>query len=691
MLMNLCTKALSLYQQYDDEDDHVHPEKLEDQTHVDDTDFKSDVTIEADDSGSPEIYYNALPECSVELSVDQDQDIPSEHHTVKLCDLTELSHQEVSQSGNLNFEPEISDNRFNTTRINCFGPWYYTGLVFGTIISSFLLPSCSGELARYYGEKDFVDFKHFWIGTNSAVSSLPYDSCSHFCPESLATSDFQAPRYSSFRSEVSYSLSSVGNFTILPFGEDEANNHSLPLDSAGVTCTKGNVCKSSHSTVDEKTQMLSSDENLETDNLTYDHPAINTNNSCSANFIPYGQLQKASEKILGLSSDNFSTDGVKVLQANKVEMDISSLTYGCFVLWWSLFLIVPVNWPSVAVLIVFKSFRKLQNLYFLQLQAKYESFETTASWTARAAEIEPDCADSGEIQTQTDYLSSNSPSFAEEDSPNTGNPFKPPPASLFVHGANASEDADNDRTGKANGFCTPENDWHATPSLNAVKDFTDILAYMYTQEILSKLENPVSTANQDDFLPATRDESKEHFAHLEFEDWQNFSRKFEYSSDLDRPFQLPCYNSAFEGKAVGAPLAHDTDELQEILKELKSDYEYLRPPPTEILCYTIPRYPDNHNPLLPLALQKKLDEMAPREFLTYVLKELTLEERESLMVDERQRRKSFLVNWPHSNNLSGVKLAQAGFYCVGGFHNVWGTSVVYFSMFSLTFMIPSLS
>jgi len=83
-----------------------------------------------------------------------------------------------------------------------------------------------------------------------------------------------------------------------------------------------------------------------------------------------------------------------------------------------------------------------------------------------------------------------------------------------------------------------------------------------------------------------------------------------------------------------------------------------------------------------------LDEMAPREFLTYVLKELTLEERESLMVDERQRRKSFLVNWPHSNNLSGVKLAQAGFYCVGGFHNVWGTSVVYFYV---SFMIPSLS
>jgi len=66
-----------------------------------------------------------------------------------------------------------------------------------------------------------------------------------------------------------------------------------------------------------------------------------------------------------------------------------------------------------------------------------------------------------------------------------------------------------------------------------------------------------------------------------------------------------------------------------------------------------------------LHLNVFVDEMAPREFLTYVLNELNLQERESLMVDERQRRKSFLVNWPHSNNLSGVKMAQAGFYCVG--------------------------
>ncbi|KAF6029127.1 XIAP [Bugula neritina] len=54
--------------------------------------------------------------------------------------------------------------------------------------------------------------------------------------------------------------------------------------------------------------------------------------------------------------------------------------------------------------------------------------------------------------------------------------------------------------------------------------------------------------------------------------------------------------------------------------------------------------------------------MSPKEFLTYVLKELTLEERESLMVDERQRRKTFLVNWPYDDQRSGVKMAQAGFY-----------------------------
>lgn len=65
------------------------------------------------------------------------------------------------------------------------------------------------------------------------------------------------------------------------------------------------------------------------------------------------------------------------------------------------------------------------------------------------------------------------------------------------------------------------------------------------------------------------------------------------------------------------------------------------------------------------------DSMSPREYLTYVLKELSLEERDSLMVDEKQRRKTFLVNWPHDSNLSGVKMAMAGFYCVGKYLSVF--------------------
>jgi len=90
--------------------------------------------------------------------------------------------------------------------------------------------------------------------------------------------------------------------------------------------------------------------------------------------------------------------------------------------------------------------------------------------------------------------------------------------------------------------------------------------------------------------------------------------------------------------------------------------KWWNPQNTHLTIYTVPRYPENHNPLLPLSLQQRLDDMSPKEFLTYVLKELTLEERESLMVDERQRRKTFLVNWPYDDQRSGVKMAQAGFY-----------------------------
>ena len=103
------------------------------------------------------------------------------------------------------------------------------------------------------------------------------------------------------------------------------------------------------------------------------------------------------------------------------------------------------------------------------------------------------------------------------------------------------------------------------------------------------------------------------------------------------------------------------DELREVLTALLPQH-VVKPSNTQLWVYPVVQYRENQNPILPLTLQQKLDEMAPQEFLNYVHEELTLEERESLMVDEGQRRKTFQVNWPHSGQLSGVKMAQAGFY-----------------------------
>lgn len=59
------------------------------------------------------------------------------------------------------------------------------------------------------------------------------------------------------------------------------------------------------------------------------------------------------------------------------------------------------------------------------------------------------------------------------------------------------------------------------------------------------------------------------------------------------------------------------------------------------------------------------DAMTPQDFKEFVFKQLTLEERESLMVDEKQRRKTFLTNWPHGSSLKPIRMAQCGFYSVG--------------------------
>ena len=81
--------------------------------------------------------------------------------------------------------------------------------------------------------------------------------------------------------------------------------------------------------------------------------------------------------------------------------------------------------------------------------------------------------------------------------------------------------------------------------------------------------------------------------------------------------------------------------------------------------YTAATLPEHHNPCLSMNKQQQLDAMSPQEFIPYILTKLTIDERESLLVDESQRRKTFLVNWPHDKNLSGIKMAQAGFYSFG--------------------------
>ena len=105
------------------------------------------------------------------------------------------------------------------------------------------------------------------------------------------------------------------------------------------------------------------------------------------------------------------------------------------------------------------------------------------------------------------------------------------------------------------------------------------------------------------------------------------------------------------------------DELGQVVHDLTSG-QWIQPSGRKLQVFVVVRYPENHNPLLPLSLIRRLDAMGPQEFLTYVLNELSLEERESLMVDEKQRRKTFLVGWPYENNLSGIKMAQAGLFYV---------------------------
>lgn len=99
-----------------------------------------------------------------------------------------------------------------------------------------------------------------------------------------------------------------------------------------------------------------------------------------------------------------------------------------------------------------------------------------------------------------------------------------------------------------------------------------------------------------------------------------------------------------------------TDNLRSCLKAQ---------PTTVVQAYPVQaRYPNNYNPLVSPTSLMKLAAMNGQDFLKCILSEFSEAERESLMVDEQQRRKTFKANWPHSDNanLSGSRMAQAGFY-----------------------------
>jgi len=49
----------------------------------------------------------------------------------------------------------------------------------------------------------------------------------------------------------------------------------------------------------------------------------------------------------------------------------------------------------------------------------------------------------------------------------------------------------------------------------------------------------------------------------------------------------------------------------------------------------------------------------------YISEHLSEEDLDILMRDETERRKTFVSNWPHQNNLSGIKMAESGFFYLG--------------------------
>ena len=85
-------------------------------------------------------------------------------------------------------------------------------------------------------------------------------------------------------------------------------------------------------------------------------------------------------------------------------------------------------------------------------------------------------------------------------------------------------------------------------------------------------------------------------------------------------------------------------------------------PDTTAITYVVATYPDNHCSLLSLKLQKTIAQLSPSDFFKFIYNELSFYERETLMLDESYRRKSFLTNWRRVGKHCGENMAGAGFY-----------------------------
>ncbi|XP_067948819.1 baculoviral IAP repeat-containing protein 7-B-like [Watersipora subatra] len=87
--------------------------------------------------------------------------------------------------------------------------------------------------------------------------------------------------------------------------------------------------------------------------------------------------------------------------------------------------------------------------------------------------------------------------------------------------------------------------------------------------------------------------------------------------------------------------------------------------PVNITIYTVATYSASYNRYLPNLLLRKLTQMSPNKFLKFIYQALTSMQLDELMLDEKQRRKTFMANWPYSggdSTLTGDRMAKAGFY-----------------------------